>query len=57
MKITLEFKGNETDFEKALTQIDSYFNITDSILWELDYGDGCSHHNTKYGDITIRKEI
>ena len=61
MRVILEFDGNSVDdlknFEKALCEPDENFELIDSILWELDYGEGESKHATKYGDITIRQQI
>lgn len=61
MKVILEFDGNNIDdfknFEKALCEKDENFDLVDSILWELDYGEGHSEHPTKYGTITIRQDF
>lgn len=64
MRVILGFDGNDTTkFEQAMGERDIYgggedsaFDLYDSIVWELDYGDGVSQHPTKYGTITIRKE-
>lgn len=61
MRIVLEFEGNDTkalqDFEGALCEKDDNFYLIDSIIWELDYGEGKSVHRTPFGDITIRKQM
>lgn len=56
MRITLEFDGSHKDFDRALCAMDENFDIVDSILWELDYGEGESGHKTEYGLITIKQE-
>lgn len=61
MKVILEFDGTDTEaltnFEKALCERDENFDLVDSILWELDYGEGESKHPTKYGAITIKQQM
>lgn len=58
MKVVLEFDGFDTQqFERAFDSMDDNFCITDSIFWELDYGEGESVHRTKYGDITIKQQV
>lgn len=56
MRIVLEFEGTDVEaFEKAIDSKDDNFWLTDSIFWELDYGEGESKHRTKYGTITIKQ--
>ena len=61
MRVILEFEGNDADaiknFEKAMFEMDEEFDLADSIIWELDYGDGESKHPTKYGDIIIKQQV
>lgn len=61
MKVVLEFGGTTTEdfknFERAICEDDENFSLVDSILWELDYGDGESKHATKYGEITIKQQM
>ena len=61
MRAILEFDGNDTEalnnFEKAMDSKDDNFWLTDSILWELDYGEGESVHRTPFGDITIKQQM
>jgi len=57
MKVVLEFDGTNVDrFDKAICEFDDNFTLTDSIIWELDYGKGESVHRTKFGDITIKQQ-
>jgi len=60
MKVVLEFEGTDLEslknFERALCAKDENFELIDSILWELDYGEGESIHRTPFGDITIRQQ-
>lgn len=47
VKITLEIDGTIRDFEESLGQ-DEHFDIYDSIVWQLEYGDkkdNVGHHN------------
>lgn len=56
MRIVLEFEGTDVEaFEKAIDSKDDNFWLTDSIFWELDYGEGESKHRTPFGDITIKQ--
>lgn len=61
MKVVLEFDGDTTEdlkrFERAMCEKDENFWLLDSILWELDYGEGESKHATKYGTIIIKQQI
>lgn len=61
MKVILEFEGNDItalrNFESALCSKDENFELIDSILWELDYGEGESTHLTDYGAITIKQQV
>lgn len=62
MRIILEWDGgNNNDdltlFERALDDVDGDFDITDSIIWELNHGNGESRHHTEWGDIIIRQQI
>lgn len=61
MRVILDFEGNDLDalrnFERAMNSNDDNFDLLDSILWELDYGDGESTHKTKYGTIIIKQQI
>lgn len=56
MKVILECDCDRETFERILTAQDDSFDLLDSIIWELDYGDGCSSHNTEFGDIIITAE-
>lgn len=53
-RIILDFNGTTQDFQNAIDSIDDQFNFIDSLFWEMDYGEGESHHHTQYGDITIK---
>lgn len=62
MKVILEWDGGDTPedytlFERALTDKDDNFDLVDSIIWELDFGDGESRHHTEHGDIIIKQQI
>ena len=61
MRVILEFEGADSEalknFEGALCSKDENFDLVDSILWELDYGEGESKHPTPYGEITIKQQI
>lgn len=57
MKVILETDDFDVKkFERILTEYDGDFDIIDSIIWELDYGEGESEHPTKYGTITIKQQ-
>ena len=53
MRITLDFDGNATDFQKAFDAMDDLFFINDNIFYVMDYGDKTGIHHTKFGDIKI----
>ena len=55
-KIVLEFEGEQADFERAVFEKDEDFDLLDSVVWELDYGEDGSIHSTRYGDIKIKTE-
>lgn len=57
MKVILETDDFDVaKFQKILTGNDDEFDILDSIIWELDYGEGESEHCTQYGNITIKQQ-
>ena len=53
-KVMLEFDGDWELFKKAMDTDDGYFDLIDSIFWQIDHGDGSgSTHHTECGDIKI----
>ena len=52
-RITLDFDGSISDFQKAFDSMDGSFNIGDSIFYVMDYDENTGVHNTEFGDIKI----
>ena len=56
MKVILEVDGDRQKFENILCSMDDSFNVLDSIIYELDYGEGESFHDTEHGAMKITVE-
>lgn len=56
MKIILEFNCTKDELQKAMFEPVKYMDLWDSIIWELDYGEGESNHRSNYGLIKIKQE-
>ena len=52
-RITLDFDGSISDFQKAFDSMDGSFSINDDIFYVMDYDTNTGTHHSEFGDIKI----